>query len=74
MSCAALFELLLPAVGGSAAAQILGETAEGTAAAVAIYEQALAAAPVEASPLTLRVFCFAYMPSRSCRGAFPSNT
>ena len=52
MSCAALFELLLPAIGGSAAAEIVGETAEDTAAAVAIYEQALAATPVEASPLT----------------------
>ncbi len=53
VSCAAFFELLLPAAGGPAAAEILGDKAEGTAAAVAIYEQALAAAPVEASPLTV---------------------
>lgn len=58
VSCAALFELLLPAVGGSAAAEVVGEVAEGTAAAVAIYEQALATSPVEASPFTLKGFCF----------------
>ena len=50
MSCAALFEELLPQAGGSAAVDIIGERAEGTAAAVAIYEQALAAAPAEACP------------------------
>ena len=47
VSCAALFEQLLPQAGGFAAAEILSEQAEGTAAAIAIYEQALAAAPVE---------------------------
>lgn len=47
VSCAALFEQLLPHAGGAAAAGILGENADGTSAAIAIYEQALAAAPVE---------------------------
>jgi len=47
VSCAALFEQLLPHAGGAAAAGILGDNADGTSAAIAIYEQALAAAPVE---------------------------
>ena len=47
VSCAALFEQLLPHAGGTAAAEFLRENADGTSAAIAIYEQALAAAPVE---------------------------
>ena len=47
VSCAAIFEQLLARAGGAAAAEILPEGAEGTAAAIAIYEQALAAAPLE---------------------------
>lgn len=53
VSCAALFEQLLPSAGGPAAVQILGEGADGTSPAVAIYEEALAAAPVEVTTMSM---------------------
>ena len=49
VSCAALFEQLLPSAGGAAAAAILAERTDGTLAAIALYEQALAAGPIEVS-------------------------
>ena len=49
VSCAALFEQLLPSAGGAAAVAILAEQTDGTSAAIALYEQALAAVSIEVS-------------------------
>ena len=54
VSCAALFEQLLPSAGGAAAAAILAEQTDGTSAAIALYEQALATAPIEVSEFCSR--------------------
>ncbi len=49
VSCAALFEELLPAVGGPTIAAVLGSGASGIPAAAAVYRAALEVAPLEVS-------------------------
>ena len=56
VSCAALFEQLLPSAGGAAAATILAGRTDGTPAAIALYEQALAAAPMEVTKYSRLLF------------------
>ena len=71
ISCAALFEQVLPAAGGPAAAEILGDRTDGSPAAMAIYEQALAAAPLEVSSVRNAQQCSLAVASQACARHLP---